>query len=242
MEERLNDIKSKITNTDYNNTSYSKSHSSASLLENPRVKGIESNSKLSRYDNDKESPQKQQEDYYNSFSNQRKNTIEPNSSASKSMYRAGLRRDQDKPSLIYQNYPQENRTNTDTDREKDDQFSYNRIITMLEGYREMNEKLISNLNDKTEFSQPVIVDVEKRKKGVENLKEILDYISATKTLEDKRGQIIPFHLIDRRKLYENIVNYIFYNRGCNISTSNSPLNKSSSSSNFSSRKLSKFMS
>jgi len=124
--------------------------------------------------------------------------------------------------------------NSENHSEKDEKYSYNKIIRMLEKYREMNEKLMTNLNEKNFLSQPVVIDLDKRKRGVENLKEILDYITITKTLEEKRDQIIPFYLIDKRKLYENIVNYIFYNKESTSIISH--VSKSPSSSHMSSKR------
>lgn len=96
--------------------------------------------------------------------------------------------------------------------------SYRQLINLLEKCKEMNDRLITTLN-KEDFG--LKIDVDKRKKDVENLEEILDYINSAKSLQEKQNHIIPFYLIDKRKLYENIVNYMFEKKQKNLYFANS---------------------
>jgi hypothetical protein len=98
--------------------------------------------------------------------------------------------------------------------------NYDHLINLLERYREMNDKLMSCLNRE---DLTVKIDTERRKQDVENLEQILEYINSIKNLPDKNEQehVIPFYLIDKRRLYENIVNYIYHTKdrvGNNIPT------------------------
>jgi hypothetical protein len=95
--------------------------------------------------------------------------------------------------------------------------SYEHLINLLEKYREMNDKLISCLN-KDDFT--VKIDTERRKQDVENLEQILEYINSVKDNQERseKEHVIPFYLIDKRKLYENIVNYIYHSKDRPVST------------------------
>lgn len=85
--------------------------------------------------------------------------------------------------------------------------TYSEVIHILERYKEMNEKLIATLNVESNSTK---IDLEKRRRDVDKLEEVLNYItSLSYNSEEKKDEHIPFHLIDKRKLYENIVNYMF---------------------------------
>lgn len=105
--------------------------------------------------------------------------------------------------------------------------SYDHLINLLERYREMNDKLMACLNRE---DLTVKIDTERRKQDVENLEQILEYINSIKNLPDKNEQehVIPFYLIDKRKLYENIVNYIYHTKDRGVY--NIPTNPKSSKS------------
>lgn len=92
---------------------------------------------------------------------------------------------------------------------KDGNNGYNHLINLLERYREMNDKLMSCLNQEDSY---VKIDVDRRRQDVENLERILEYINSMKLIQEKQEHVIPFYLIDKRRLYENLVNYIYYDK------------------------------
>ena len=92
-------------------------------------------------------------------------------------------------------------------KEKDekDLINYNNLIQYLEKYRELNDRLIETIeNDKND----VKIDFDKRKKDVEYLEYVLNYISSLGENKESKD-LIPFYLIDKRKLFENMVKYLY---------------------------------
>jgi hypothetical protein len=82
---------------------------------------------------------------------------------------------------------------------------YIEVIDMLEKYKQMNERLMKNLKVESENK----VNVVERKKSVENLTSVLDYINSIKNLQERKDHVIPFYLVDKNKIYENMMKYIF---------------------------------
>jgi len=83
--------------------------------------------------------------------------------------------------------------------------NYSNLIQYLEKYKELNDRLIETLeNEKND----VKIDVKKRKRDVEYLEHILNYISSLGENKDVKD-LIPFYLIDKRKLFENMVKYLY---------------------------------
>lgn len=86
-----------------------------------------------------------------------------------------------------------------------DMKNYNHLIQYLEKYKELNDRLIETLeNEKND----VKIDVNKRKRDVEYLEHILNYISGLGDNKESKD-FIPFYLIDKRKLFENMVKYLY---------------------------------
>ena len=52
------------------------------------------------------------------------------------------------------------------------------------------------------------IDLDKRKKDVEYLEHVLDYITNLGDNKESKD-LIPFYLIDKRKLFENMVRYLY---------------------------------
>jgi hypothetical protein len=98
------------------------------------------------------------------------------------------------------NYNSENQNNKFADS-----TDFEPIVRKLEKYKEMNDKLMNCLSTENIFTK---IDVEKRKKDVEKLNEILDYLDNLRMTQRRQEHMIPFYLVDRNKIYENIVNYI----------------------------------
>lgn len=92
--------------------------------------------------------------------------------------------------------------NTD---EKDGK-NYSNIIQYLEKCRDFNYKLIESLE--SEKSGEKKIDLDKRKQDVEYLEHVLDYISNLGENKDSKD-LIPFYLIDKRKLFENMYKYLY---------------------------------
>ncbi len=99
------------------------------------------------------------------------------------------------------NFKNENNDNRDLKELK----NYNHLIQYLEKYKELNDRLIETLeNEKND----VKIDMNKRKKDVEYLEHILNYISSLGDNKESKD-FIPFYLIDKRKLFENMVKYLY---------------------------------
>ena len=91
------------------------------------------------------------------------------------------------------------------EEDNNENFNYQNIIEVLERYKEMNDRLIRNLSiEPTNY-----INLDKRKKDVENLEEVLKYINSIKDLEDRTNHVIPFYLIDKKIIYQNMIKYIF---------------------------------
>jgi hypothetical protein len=102
---------------------------------------------------------------------------------------------------------QENKqyNNSENLRENNELRNYNHLIQYLEKYKELNDRLIETLeNEKND----VKIDMNKRKRDVENLEHILNYISSFGDNKETKD-FIPFYLIDKRKLFENMVKYLY---------------------------------
>lgn len=102
---------------------------------------------------------------------------------------------------------QDNNQNIDLRNNKDNKElkNYNHLIQYLEKYKELNDRLIETLENE---KKDVKIDMNKRKKDVEYLEHILSYISSLGDNKESKD-FIPFYLIDRRKLFENMVKYLY---------------------------------
>ena len=90
--------------------------------------------------------------------------------------------------------------------EEKDVKNYNNLIHYLEKYRDLNDKLIENLE--SEKNSDKKIDLDKRKKDVEYLEHVLEYITSLGDNKENKD-LIPFYLIDKRKLFENMVKYLY---------------------------------
>lgn len=102
---------------------------------------------------------------------------------------------------IERNINNKNSSNNDEKELK----NYSNLIQYLEKYRELNDRLIETLeNEKND----VKIDINKRKRDVEYLEHVLNYISSLGENKEAKD-FIPFYLIDKRKLFENMVKYLY---------------------------------
>lgn len=90
--------------------------------------------------------------------------------------------------------------------EEKDVRNYNNLIHYLEKYRDLNDKLIETLESEKNGEKKI--DLDKRKKDVEYLENVLDYITNLGDNKESKD-LIPFYLIDKRKLFENMVKYLY---------------------------------
>jgi len=90
--------------------------------------------------------------------------------------------------------------------EEKDVRNYNSLINYLEKYRDLNDKLIETLENEKNGEKKI--DLDKRKKDVEYLEHVLDYITNLGDNKESKD-LIPFYLIDKRKLFENMVKYLY---------------------------------
>jgi hypothetical protein len=92
-----------------------------------------------------------------------------------------------------------------TSYENEVKENYNEVIDLLDKYKRMNEKLMKTLTIESENK----INVEERKRDVENLSSVLDYINSIKDLQDRKDHVIPFYLVEKKKIYNNMMKYIF---------------------------------
>jgi hypothetical protein len=108
--------------------------------------------------------------------------------------------------IVFNNYNVDEACRTIKTDNNDDICNFDQIIDLLEHYRDMNDTVIKNLTPEQNDNS---VNLNRRKEAVESLEEVLGYINSLQDLQERKNHIIPFYLVDKRKLYENMMGYIF---------------------------------
>ncbi len=190
-----------ISNYPYNKNSdldLPLSSSNINTIENQKYTKINSNNKENYFNNNNMSnsnPTRINSNYYNPNTIKNDKILTPcvnNSLSGKEL------------NLIYNEY-----NNLDKKIYFEDK-NYHTIIEELERFRDINKKIIENLEYEKNTNE-VKIDYTQRKKNVKYLEEILNSVNNVSTLnnqKENRNQLIPFYLIDKRKLFENMVNYL----------------------------------
>jgi hypothetical protein len=96
---------------------------------------------------------------------------------------------------------------------EDDKLNYNNIIDILEHYKYMNDTVIKNLTIDTNVP---FVNIEKRKESVQSLEKVLEHINSIYDLQERKNHVIPFYLVEKKKIYENMLQYFFTKKDSNL--------------------------